>query len=461
MQTLPVLLNQLALDCVVATGTPPPHTARLMAILHSAMYDAWAVYRPEPLPYRLHPALRRPAGEHTRENRTTAITCAAFQVLRAYFEVPLQSTNKKTLLSDAYTPFEYDPGDASFDPATPVGMGNLAAQAMLDYSGGDGSNVWKTLGGAKPYSDYTGYKPGLEHDAVPVGEEKTWWQPVAVPQPVPDPPKVQQFLVPQWGGIKPFALRNGWEFMPAQGPEPHYSPRFEEQCKEVLTISEKLSDEQKCIAEYWADGPASVTPPGHWCVLAAWVSQRDGHNTGKDIRMFFALANALMDAGIACWNIKRHYNYVRPVTAIRHLYKGKDIKAWGGPDYGKMRVMKGEEWHPFQGKYFVTPPFPEYPSGHSTFSAAAATILERFTGSDIFGHGADILPGSSKLEAGVPAHAVQLRWRTFSDAAREAGMSRLYGGIHFEDGNLDGQALGKKVGEKAWAKCQQLWKGTF
>jgi len=123
--------------------------------------------------------------------------------------------------------------------------------------------------------------------------------------------------------------------------------------------------------------------------------------------------------------------------------------------------MHGDAWLPYQGSTFPTPPFPEYSSGHSTFSAAGAEILRRFTGSDRFGDSATFPAGSSRIEAGaVPASDVTLHWATFSEAANQAGISRRYGGIHFEQGDLDGRAAGREVANVAWAKAQTYITGA-
>jgi hypothetical protein len=131
------------------------------------------------------------------------------------------------------------------------------------------------------------------------------------------------------------------------------------------------------------------------------------------------------------------------------------VLAWGGPGQGTRRI-RGEAWQP----YIATPPFPEHPSGHSTFSAAAAAVLARFTGSDRFGASVTIPAGSSRVEPGTtPAADVVLSWPTFTDAADQAGRSRRYGGIHFRTGDLVGRALGAMVGARAWRGAAELLAG--
>ncbi|HEY9710300.1 MAG TPA: DUF4114 domain-containing protein, partial [Oculatellaceae cyanobacterium] len=175
----------------------------------------------------------------------------------------------------------------------------------------------------------------------------------------------------------------------------------------------------------------------------------------RDVQLFFALGNAQMDAGIATWEAKRYYNSERPITAIRFLFAGQQVTAWGGSGQGT-QVIDGSNWQPYQALNVVTPNFPEHTSGHSAFSAAGAEILKRFTGSDAFGLSATIPAGTSRIEAGVtPATDITLSWATFSEAADQAGMSREYGGIHFQNGNLQGRELGREVGAAVWEESQQ------
>ena len=178
------------------------------------------------------------------------------------------------------------------------------------------------------------------------------------------------------------------------------------------------------------------------------------------MKFFFALSNAMFDASIAAWDAKREFDSVRPVTAIPLLFRGKTIRSWGGPGKGTVE-MDGSQWIPYQVATFPTPPFPEYVSGHSTYSAAAARILELWTGSDRFDDSVTLARGTSKIEPGItPAKPVVLQWKTFTDAADEAGISRRYGGIHFKAGDLAGRRLGRVVADNAWRKAQGYFGGT-
>jgi hypothetical protein len=272
----------------------------------------------------------------------------------------------------------------------------------------------------------------------------------------------QSFVGAQWGNVTPFALTSGDEyrsFISRFGPAQYGSKAYEEQARELVDVSARLTDAQKMIAEYWANGPHTELPPGHWDLFAQYISTRDHHTVDDDAKMFFALTAAIHDAGIACWDAKRYWASVRPVTAIPYLFHGKTLESWGGPYQGTV-AMDGGDWIPYQPDTFPTPPFPSYISGHSTFSAAGATVLADWTGSDVFGASVTFPPGSSAIEPGLtPAASITLVWKTFSDASNQAGMSRRYGGIHFKSDDLVGRAVGRKIGNRVWAKALVLFNG--
>ncbi len=175
--------------------------------------------------------------------------------------------------------------------------------------------------------------------------------------------------------------------------------------------------------------------------------------------MFFALNGAMLDASIAGWADKVHYDYVRPITAIRSLFKGVKVKARGGPGKGTQEIL-GETWHTYHPATFPTPPFAEYGSGHSVFGGAAAELMKLFTGNDNFGHSVTIKAGGVGYEPGVPAADVTLSWSTFTAAGDEQGISRRYGGMHFEDGDLHARAQGRQAAGLAFEKAQAYFNGT-
>jgi hypothetical protein len=434
--------NDACLQAIRVTRPGPPVVARALAMVHTAIYDAWAAYDRRALGTRFGAALRRPVDEVTKANKMKAISFAAYRVLVDLF--PSEQAGFDALMASQ----GYDPFDLSTDRNTPSGIGNVVASAILAFRHDDGSNQ---LGG---YADTTGYEPVNTPDAI---LDPDRWQPLRIPD-GSGGFTVQKFAQPHWQDVIPFALRSAAQFRP---PPPQLLPEDEagygRQARQLIRISARLTDRMKAISEYWADGPSSEQPPGHWTLFAEFVSRRDGHSLGQDVRLFFALSNAVFDAGIACWEAKRTYDYVRPVTAIHYLFAGRRILAWGGP-YQGTRLILGEEWQPYRAPTFGTPPFPEYVSGHSTFSAAAAEVLKRFTGSDRFGGKVTIPAGSSLVEPGaVPATDVTLRWSTFSAAADQAGLSRRYGGIHFPQGDLEGRELGRAVGSLVWTKARRYF----
>jgi hypothetical protein len=444
-----LMWNETALAAVSAGTLGPPMVARALAIVHTAMYDAWAAYDDVAVGTRLGGSLRRPAAERTLENRIEAVSYAAYRALVDLY--PAQTARFDARMAA----LGFEPGVTTIDPATPAGVGNQAAAALLAYRHADGSNQLGTHGAAGlPYSDYTGYTPENTPDAV---LDPNYWQPLRYMNRAGTAMVQQSYVGPHWHLVEPFAMTAADQFRP---PPPVKFPHglYRKQAEELIRISANLGDREKVMAEYWADGPQTVLPPGHFNLFAQYVSLRDGNTFDEDVQLFFILANAVFDAGIAAWDAKNHYDYVRPITAIRFLKKGQKIRAWAGPGLGT-RVIDGEAWQPYQPDWFPTPPFSEYVSGHSTFSAAGAEVLKRFTGSDAFGASITISQGALGVEPGVPARPVTLSWPTFSAAADEAGLSRRYGGIHFADGDLEGRKLGRAVGALAWEKAQGYIEG--
>jgi hypothetical protein len=284
--------------------------------------------------------------------------------------------------------------------------------------------------------------------------DPTRWQPLRVGS------TVQKFMTPHWGRVTPFAMTSPGQFRPRLVLKLYPFSGIEKEADRAIEYSRTLGDREKTIAEYWADGPNSELPPGHWCLFGAYVSARDHHTIDDDAKMFFALGNAVLDASIAAWDSKRFFDSIRPVSAVHYYKAGKMITAWAGP-YQGVREIRGEDWQPYQPASFPTPPFPEYFSGHSAFSASSAEILRRFTGSDAFGASVTVPARSSKVEPlTVPAKDVTLSWATFSAAADEAGMSRRYGGIHFVPGDLLGRGIGRLIGAQTYAKAQRYFNGT-
>jgi len=507
-QTKVAQWNEFFLASIVRANLSPTVTARTMQILHTAIFDAWAAF--DPVAVGVHSRIDAPATLTAAPNFTTAveeaISYAAFTAAKVMF--PTQGDQLRGFMSS----MGYNPDAPASDPATASGLGKAAAQAVLTYRASDFSNA------ANGYADTTGYVavnsgiPGAANAPGGPDFDANAWQPLRVPTGVyvklkiaPDPSvklvaepvatsdpasfRIQGPLTPQWGEVKAFSLEANSEYRPpappqlgdfgiytdATGKVTTGDAAYREQVAEVLAISAGLTDRQKAIAEFWADGPRTETPPGHWNQLAQDVAVRDHHTLEQDVKMFFALNNALLDASIATWEAKYAYNYIRPQSAIQDLYYDQEIVAWLGPDKGSGEML-GQQWKPYQQATFVTPPFPEFTSGHSAFSMAAATVLQHFTGSDVFydgvGKGSHDLNNDGVLDfAGqyiltklafeiYDGPPIDLTWETFSEAAQEAGISRLYGGIHFQDGNLFGRGVGLNVGESAWAVSQKYISGN-
>ena len=441
--TVVIQWNNTALQAIAATGTGPTIGARALAIVHTSMYDAWTTYDSVARPTQANGIPKQSRNDWA--SITESVSYAAYRALVNLFPSQVSSFNS------VMNSLGYNPNDTSTDPGSISGIGNLAAQAVIAARAHDGANQ---LGDLHPgaYSDYTGYAPVNTPTTI---NDPNHWQPL-----LQSNGTAQQFLTPHWGKVTPFAMASGSQFRPA-GPVLVTQPVYKTQADALLQISATLDNTSKSIAEYWSDGPHTVTPPGHWdlfsqFVSAQYVSRKNKHDITGDIKMLFALTNAILDASIACWDCKRAFDSVRPITAIHYLYAGQQVSAWAGPGKGT-QMIDGGTWH----SYLPTPAFAEYVSGHSTFSAAGAYILAQVVGSDTFGNSYTVPAGSSLVEPGItPSSPVTLTWPTFSGSAVQAGMSRRYGGIHFQQADEDGRALGSNLAPLAWAKAQSYINGT-
>ena len=282
------------------------------------------------------------------------------------------------------------------------------------------------------------------------------------------------------------------------------------------------SDYTRVLAEFWADGPESETPPGHWYVILNYVSDHPKitkkfrgkgevlDNLEWDVKSYFSLGGAVHDAAISAWSIKGYYDYIRPISAIRgmaeigqstnpelpryhpkgipliknyiELVDQKDDLAKKNIDnVGKIKLYSwsnrldklndnissngwilAEKWSPYQRSTFVTPPFAGYISGHSTFSNAAAEILTQFTGDNYFPGGiAEFTAKENQFltfEKG-PSKDIILQWATYHDAADQCSLSRIWGGIHPLQDDLPGRIIGRAIGNKAFNLADQYFSG--
>jgi hypothetical protein len=370
----------------------------------------------------------------------------------------------------------WDPNNTTQDLSTPAGVGNVAAARVVAYRQADGSNQLSGYANTTPYASQNSW------DVV---KDKWSWQPMCVmsaaaaarttpPDPFPDTCTgdfaEQKPLTPQWSTIKTL----GPEAPSPTDPQSFYPPQFSlpgpnadgshtqatADIDNELAVTSNLSDTQKMKAEYWADGPNSEFPPGHMALFAAAFSRMKGDTADQDVKLFFALGNALFDASIFAWTSKFQYDSERPTTGIRERYRGQMITSWLGPKKGYGKVPS-EKWLPYQPLNVVTPAFPEYVSGHSTFSAAGRAVINKFFGTDTFNAKVTIPVGSSKIEPGVtPAKTLTFTWKTLDDMADDAGMSRRYGGIHFQTGDMQGRTLGALTGVDVWTQAQRYFTPT-
>jgi hypothetical protein len=324
-------------------------------------------------------------------NRNAAIARASYETLKALY--PTQNFDamyqqRMALIAD---------GQAKADG---IAVGAAAANAILTRRATDGSTN---------NAVYTGSNEPGKWRSTPGGAPSG--------------------LLPLWGSVAPFALQSGSQFRP--GPPPSLTTNeYAEALNEVKLIggtnSPTRTVDQGNIAKFWAAGGGTVTPPGMWNQIAQTVATQRLQNTEENARMFALLNIAAADSAISCWDTKYVYETWRPVTAIREA-----------GSYGNAATEADPTWTPL----ITTPSFPSFTSGHSTFSAAAAEILGSFVGSDDFAFSA------TTDFAGVDARS----FLSFRQAAEEAAMSRLYGGIHFRFDNEVGTIVGQKIGQEVYS----------
>lgn len=283
--------------------------------------------------------------------------------------------------------------------ARSVAYGEAIGAHVLAWSMEDGGAVVENMG--FPFDHALNDKPGA-------------WAPTSlvVQQQAP--------LLPKWGENRAFAMPTGASCpLP---PPPAYSEEagsdFHAEALEVYETSKALTPEQTAIARFWSDDPMlSPTPPGHWIFIAMDILQAKKADVAERADLLARLGVALADSFIGCWHAKYEYDLIRPVTYIR-------------------RVID-PNWQPI----LITPPFPEYPSGHSTQSGAAAAVLTANFGEEF------AFEDATHEDEGLGVRA----YRDFWTAAEEAAMSRLYGGIHFRAAIERGLEQGRCIGAYATA----------
>jgi hypothetical protein len=267
-----------------------------------------------------------------------------------------------------------------------VGRGRAVAEAVAEWAAGDGYAELNDC----PYTPPSG--EGL-------------WEPTL--------PAFAPALQPCWGRMRPFVLADGSSCAPP--PPPAFSTEpgsaFYAEGLEVYESGTSLTPEQEAIARFWADNPGQTgTPPGHWIAIVGQIAAADRLSLATAAEAYARVGLAVADAFISCWNTKYAHNLLRPITYVQEVFDAA--------------------WQPL----LSTPPFPEYTSGHSVQSGAAATVLTDLLGAR---------PFTDDTHAGLfPARSFD----SFEEAATEAAISRLYGGIHFRSAIAVGVEQGECVG---------------
>ncbi|MBA3687937.1 MAG: vanadium-dependent haloperoxidase [Chloroflexi bacterium] len=568
--------DEALLDAVRRALPNPAVHARNLFHLSTAMWDAWATYDRTADGYFVKEKHNSPDVSAARNE---SISYAAYRILSSRYIKAVNGSDSLSEFADVMDSLCYPLEVTTTAGDSPAAIGNRIAKAITETALKDGSNQ------ANGYAatDYAPVNPPLVvAESGTTMTDPNRWQPLQLAHMVsqngiPIENGVQQAIAPHWGHVTSFALPPAsGEGVPIDlGPPPmlgtatdqaykdaavdiiRYSSALDPSSGERIDISPgafgrndlgtndgkghpvnpvtgepypaevvKTGDFARALTEFWADGPKSETPPGHWNVIANSVSDEldpdlrlggAGPRLDRlqwDVKLYLALNGAVHDAAIAAWGLKGHYDSVRPISMIRYLgglgqssdptgsaYNGEGlplvpglvelvtaettapggrhaslaghegelaIRGWQGNPADPKTETSGVgwilavDWIPYQVPTFVTPSFPGYTSGHSTFSRAAAEVLTGLTGSEYFPGGSSswtTSAGALKVEAG-PTEDVTLEWATYYDAADQAGISRLFGGIHIPADDFNGRVLGAQCGKEAWALAEKYYDGS-
>ena len=376
--------NEIMRETIRSAGGPPTLISRSMAITQAAVYDSVNALA------RTHEVLLVDALAHPEASREAAVAASAHRALVTLYPGQAAALDMKLTASLATIP----DGKAEDDG---VALGRSVADQILALRQTDGSGVLPL--------PYTG------------GTDPGEWRPT--------PPANANGLAPHWPDVTPFTMTSGDQFRPAAPPaldSAAYTTAFNEVKEFGSLTSTTRSVDQTNIAFFWANGAGTASAPGHLNLLAQIVAQEQGNTLEENARLFAGINIAMADAVISCWDAKYEFSFWRPVPGSREPAND------GNPD---TEPVAG--WTPL----IVTPPFPSYTSAHSTVSGAAAAVLADFFGTD------DI---SFTLPSQNPMVAARF-YTSFSQAAEESAVSRLYGGIHWNFDNNVGLTAGTALGE--------------
>jgi hypothetical protein len=559
----------------IRLDTPRPTVhARNLFHMSAAMWDAWAGYDTKAKGVFVR---ERHTAADVDDARRKAISYAAYDVLARRYEPAIGGKRTLACLRAVMEELGYDPNDTHDTGDDPVAFGNRVAHTIIAKTANDGSNEEHNCDDP---AEYKALNPALVYDSpgAPLKEPERW-QPInlsvaATQNGIILPAGVQSYIGSQWGSVTPFAMKRKSSDVPWHdpGPVPKIGPAMNDWLVEVIrktasvdpadpstidispgayghnTLGENdgkgwaknpvtgapyppqvvlKADFARVMAEFWADGPKSETPPGHWNTIANAVAESPGFERklfGKgapldplawDVHMYLALNGAVHDAAITAWDIKRRTETVRAISLVRWMGgKGQSsdpkgpsydpqglplvpglievitkessapgerhahlaffvgqiaVRDWLGEPGDRARQVSGVEWVravdwiTYQRRTFVTPAFPAFISGHSTFSRAAAEVMTSVTGSPYFpgGLGEYVAHKDAFLlfEKG-PTTDVRLQWASYYDASDEAGQSRLWGSIHIPPDDFAGRRLGHQVGLDAVALASKYFDGT-
>lgn len=293
------------------------------------------------------------------------------------------------------------------------------------------------------------------------------WTPIVLPNGTK-----QKYLTPYWGNLtEVFSTPKFSTYLDiAKNNFPTSSERNSE-IEELITIQKNLTDQQRLISEYFEGGSGTVSPPGIMAIYAYYTGIALGFKTMDMCKLLYVISSGLFESSIVTWGVKKYFCQSRPIQDVRRDYISTDVRTQNGS------IVQGKLWSPYQKSTFITPPFPDYTSGHSCFSASAMTILNYFTNgkqpSEIkfptFSqkHLGYICPAmsngntpvdatvyhvgfnkkSSRILDTVPVYLQELYFNNWTDISNNAGMSRVYGGIHVGCSNTVGLILGEKIGK--------------
>ncbi len=391
-------LNKLT-QVVIHDIFSPPVASRIYAYANLAGYEALVPFdaRYESLAGKTKRFTPGPKPEPGKEY------CFPLASVRAFMNVSRALTFSMDFYDEFEPPF-YEQFKKDGVPAEvydrSMAYGEAVAKHILDYASKDS------------YKQTRGFKHTVTN------EDGTW---------VPTPPAYMDAAEPQWNKIRCWALDTCNQFMPPR-PFPFSmaaSSPYQKEVNEVYELGKSLTPEQRDIAYFWDDNAfvmnvaghvsyasKKMTPGGHWLAITQTVARKQKLTLMPTVEAYVLTSLALADGFIACWDEKYRSKTVRPETVIN-----KDLDP---------------KWAPF----LQTPPFPEYPSGHSTITAAAAAVLTQLMGDNI------AFIDSTEYQYG---HGVR-SFKSFKEAAQQASISRLYGGIHYKSAIDNGAIMGEKIG---------------